>query len=255
MQDADWRPEDYREVIDGGLADMINFASTTSWLLGCHDTPRVATRYGLPLEADRPAQQVARDWLLADGATPRLDTALGERRARAAIMILLALPGSTYIYQGDELGLQEVADLPREVLEDPMASRSTKEKGRDGCRVPLPWSSDGPSYGFGQHVGHLPQPEWFAAYAVNVQEADPGSMLNLYRRALALRSELFVADDLRWDESESSVLHFARPGGVRCITNFGAEPIALPVGDILLSSAQLDQGRLPSDTTVWLRAR
>ena len=80
-------------------------------------------------------------------------------------------------------------------------------------------------------------------------------MLNLYRRALALRSELFVGDDLRWDESEPSVLHFARPGGVRCITNFGAEPIALPVGDILLSSAQLDQGRLPSDTTVWLRAR
>jgi alpha-glucosidase len=154
MQDADWRPEDYREVINSGVADMINFASTTSWLLGCHDTPRVATRYGLPLAEDRPAQQVAREWLLADGATPHLDWALGERRARAAIMILLALPGSAYIYQGDELGLQEVADLPREVLEDPMASRTTKEKGRDGCRVPLPWSADGPSYGFGERVGH-----------------------------------------------------------------------------------------------------
>lgn len=136
-----------------------------------------------------------------------------------------------------------------------MASRTTKEKGRDGCRVPLPWSADGPSYGFGQHVGHLPQPEWFAAYAVSVQEADPGSMLNLYRRALALRSELYMGNDLRWVESESSVLHFVRPGDVRCITNFGAEPIALPVGEILLTSAQLDHGRLPSDTTVWLRAR
>ena len=92
-------------------------------------------------------QQVARAWLLTDGATPRLDPALGERRARAAIMILLALPRSTYIYQGDELGLHEVADLPREALEDPMASRSTKEKGRDGCRVPLPWSPDGPCTG------------------------------------------------------------------------------------------------------------
>ena len=253
MQDADWRPEDYREVINSGVADMIN--STTSWLLGCHDTPRVATRYGLPLEEDRPAQQVARQWLLADGATPRLDPALGERRARAAIMILLALPGSAYIYQGEELGLQEVADLPREVLEDPMASRTTKEKGRDGCRVPLPWSADGPSYGFGERVGHLPQPEWFAAYAVDVQEADPSSTLNLYRRALALRSELFAGDDLRWVESGSSVLHFARPGGVRCITNFRAAPVDLPSGEILLSSGQLDQGRLPSDTTVWLRAR
>ena len=148
MQDADWRPEDYREVINSGLADMINFASTTSWLLGCHDTPRVATRYGLPLEEDRPAQQVAREWLLADGATPRLDRALGERRARAAIMILLALPGSTYIYQGDELGLQEVADLPREVLEDPdgqsldqgegpgrMPSAAAMERGRPLVRV------------------------------------------------------------------------------------------------------------------------
>ena len=254
MQDADWRPEDYRQVINGGLADMIDFASTTSWLLGCHDTPRVATRYGLPLDGDRPAQQVARDWLLADGTTPQLDTSRGERRARAAIMILLALPGSTYIYQGDELGLQEVADLPREVLEDPMARRSTKEKGRDGCRVPLPWSAEGPSYGFGQQIGHLPQPEWFAAYAVSVQEADPDSTLNLYRGALALRPELFPGDDFRWIESESSVLHFARPGGVRCITNFGAEPVALPAGEVLLSSAQPDHGRLRGDSTVWLRA-
>ena len=97
-----------------------------------------------PLEKDRLAQQVARAWLLTDGATPRPDPALGERRARAAIMISLALPGSTYIYQSDELGLHEVADLPREALEDPMASRSTKE-GSDGCRVPLPWSPEGPS--------------------------------------------------------------------------------------------------------------
>ena len=99
-------------------------------------------------------------------------------------MILLALPGSTYICQGDELGLHEVADLPREALEDPMASRSTKEKGRDGCRVPLPWIPEGPSYGFSEQAAHLPQPNWFRAYAVDVQEADPHSTLNLYRRAL-----------------------------------------------------------------------
>ena len=97
------------------MADMINCDSTTSWLLGCHDAPRVATRYGLPQEEERSALQVAQSWLLTDGTTPRLDRALGERRARAAIMILLALPGSTYIYQGDELGLQEVGDLPSEV--------------------------------------------------------------------------------------------------------------------------------------------
>ncbi len=255
MQDADWRPEHYLQVINTGLADMINFGSTTSWLLGCHDTPRVATRYGLPLEDVRSAQQVAREWLLTDGATPRLDRSLGERRARAAIMILLALPGSVYIYQGDELGLHEVGDLPRESLEDPMASRSTTEKGRDGCRVPLPWIVDGPSYGFGSQVGHLPQPEWFGAYAVSVQEADPDSTLNLYRRALALRDQLFAGSGHSWIDSEASVLHFERHGGVRCISNFSAEPIVLPDGVVLLSSVPLTDGRLPSDATAWLRMR
>ena len=253
MQDADWRAEDYRQVIDTGLADMINSGATTSWLLGCHDTPRVATRYGLPLEKDRPAYQVARAWLLTDGTTPQLDRALGERRARAAIMILLALPGSTYIYQGDELGLQEVGDLPLEVLEDPMSTRSTTDKGRDGCRVPLPWTPDGPSYGFSSGVGHLPQPDWFGAYAVSVQEADPDSTLTLYRQALALRDHLFASSSLSWVEPEPSVLHFARPGGIRCVTNFGTEPVSLPAGQVLLSSAYLDHGRLPADTTVWLR--
>jgi alpha-glucosidase len=254
MQDADWRADDYRTVINSGLHEMINNGSTTSWLLGCHDIPRVATRYGLPLEKDRPAYQVAKTWLLTDGATPRLDRALGERRARAAIMILLALPGSTYVYQGDELGLHEVADLPLEVLEDPMATRSTTEKGRDGCRVPLPWSPEGPSYGFGARACHLPQPEWFAAYAVSVQEADPDSTLNLYRRALAQRGQVFAGTDLSWVESEPEVLHFERGGRIWCMTNFGAEPVPLPSGEVLLSSAPLDGGRLPGDTTVWLRA-
>jgi alpha-glucosidase len=253
MQDADWRIEHYVQVINTGLADMINYGSTTSWLLGCHDIPRVATRYGLPFDDHRPAYRVARDWLLTDGATPRLDRALGERRARAAIMILLALPGSTYIYQGDELGLHEVADIPRHALEDPMASRSSTEKGRDGCRVPLPWTSEGQSYGFGLRTAHLPQPDWYAAYAVSVQEADPDSTLNLYRQALRLRDDLFAGSELSWMESEPSVLHFARPGGVRCVTSFGTEPVALPPGEVLLSSADLDHGRLPGDTTVWLQ--
>jgi alpha-glucosidase len=255
MQDADWQPEDYRSVINTGLSDMINSGSTTSWLLGCHDTPRVATRYGLPLEDGQPAQQVARSWLLTDGAVPRLDRMLGERRARAAIMILLALPGSIYVYQGDELGLHEVGDLPRDVLEDPLAKRSTTAKGRDGCRVPLPWTSDGPAYGFGPGAAHLPQPDWFGDYAVSVQENNVDSTLNLYRRALALRGGLFAGAELSWVDSEASVLHFERSGGVACVTNFGTEPVTLPDGELLLSSVELADGQLPSDTTAWLRMR
>jgi alpha-glucosidase len=169
-------------------------------------------------------------------------------------MILLALPGSAYIYQGEELGLHEVPDLPPEALEDPMASRSSSEKGRDGCRVPLPWSPQGASYGFGSGAAHLPQPDWFAAYAVGVQDADPDSTLNLYRDALALRRQ-FTGSDLSWVESEPSVLHFVRPGGVRSLTNFGTEPVALPTGEVLLSSAPLETNRLPGDTSVWLRMR
>jgi len=255
MQDADWRPEDFRNVINTGLADMINTGATTSWLLGCHDTPRVASRYGLPLEEGRPAQQVARSWLLTDGVAPFLDRAVGERRARAAIMILLALHGSAYIYQGEELGLHEVADLPPDALEDPMASRSATEKGRDGCRVPLPWNVDEPSFGFGSANAHLPQPDWFGEYAVGVQDADPDSTLNLYRQALKLRRELFSGSDFRWVESGPSVLHFARPAGIRCIANFEASPVVLPPGEVLLSSAPIEGGRLPADTTIWLRVR
>jgi alpha-glucosidase len=255
MQDADWRPEDFRNVINTGLADMINTGATTSWLLGCHDTPRVASRYGLPLEEGRPAQQVARSWLLTDGVAPFLDRAVGERRARAAIMILLALHGSAYIYQGEELGLHEVADLPPDALEDPMASRSATEKGRDGCRVPLPWNVDEPSFGFGSANAHLPQPDWFGEYAVSVQDADPDSTLNLYRQALKLRRELFSGSDFRWVESGPSVLHFARPAGIRCIANFEASPVVLPPGEVLLSSAPIEGGRLPADATIWLRVR
>src|SRR4029453_2996553 len=159
---------------------------------------------------------------------------------------------STYIYQGEELGLHEVPDLLPEALEDPMASRSSSEKGRDGCRVPLPWRPEGSSYGFGSGAAHLPQPHWVAAYAGSVQEANPDSTLNLYRDALALPTP-FTGSDLSWVDSEPSVLHFVGPGRVRCLTNFGAEPVALPPGEVLLSSAHLDSGRLPGDTTVWLR--
>ncbi|HKX13668.1 MAG TPA: DUF3459 domain-containing protein, partial [Propionibacteriaceae bacterium] len=105
----------------------------------------------------------------------------------------------------------------------------------------------------GSRPAHLPQPDWFGAYAVSVQDADPDSTLNLYRRALTLRGHLFPGTDLRWVESEPSVLHFERGRGVRCVTNFGAAPVALPPGEVLLSSAPLDDGQLPGDSTVWIK--
>ncbi len=255
LQEADWSWADYRRVIESGLADVAAGGSSTTWLLGCHDTPRVATRYGLPSVPGRSAQQVARDWLLTDGRRPPVDPALGLRRARAAALVLFALPGSAYVYQGEELGLPEVGDLPREVLADPMATRSQgREKGRDGCRVPLPWSPEGPSLGFGPGSAHLPQPASFAAHAVAVQLTDPHSTLNLYRAAIRLRRELTVGGELRWAPQHEPALHFVRGEVWHCVTNFGSAPLELPPGRLLLASAPLQAGRLAPDTTAWVQA-
>jgi alpha-glucosidase len=257
MQEADWDPAAYRRVIDSGLSDL-GKGNTPTWLLGCHDTPRVATRYALPRRPDRTAQQVAREWLLTDGRDPAVEPSLGERRARAAILVLLALPGSTYIYQGDELGLPEVPDLPPEELQDPMAFRSGgKEKGRDGCRVPLPWTSDGPSFGFGPGPARPSQPGWFADYAVDRQAARTNSTLALYRTALYRRRSLLAGDDFRWHQTTSDqVVAFTRAGDWLSITNFGPEPVTLPSGELLLTSNPLLADReLPADTTAWLWSR
>jgi alpha-glucosidase len=169
--------------------------------------------------------------------------------------MMLALPGSAYLYQGEELGLHEVGDLPEDVLQDPVFLRSGGEfKGRDGCRVPLPWISDGPSLGFGSGRPHLPQPGWFAGCSVEAEESDPESTLSLYRRALHLRRELREAGEgLAWIEPDgSNVLHFRRPGGWHSLTNFGPQPVAVPQGEVVLSSAPLVDGLLPSDTTAWV---
>ncbi len=163
---------------------------------------------------------------------------MGLRRARAATLFMLALPGSAYLYQGEELGLPEVADLPADALQDPIWLRTGHtQKGRDGCRVPLPWDADGDSLGFGVGRGWLPQPAGFAPLAVATQLADPDSTLQLYRRALRLRRELQTDEVLEWVATDSpDVLHFARPGGWHCVTNFGTEPVALPAGEVRVAS-------------------
>lgn len=261
MQEANFDAADFRRVIESGLADMTTSGAATTWLLGCHDSPRVASRYGLPVAPEEKSQLVARQWLTTDGRHPSLDAKLGLHRARAAALLLFALPGSTYVYQGDELGLPEVADLPAEVLTDPMATRSGGvEKGRDGCRVPLPWTREGTSYGVGSGPAHLPQPASFADLSVEAQEDDPASTLALYRQAIRLRHALAAGDDLTWLDSPDDVLAFRRPAaGARqwiCVTNFGSAPVALPPGDIVASSEHLlSRGGvvdLPGAATAWI---
>lgn len=128
------------------------------------------------------------------------------------------------------------------------------EVGRDGCRVPLPWSVEGTSFGFGNGRAHLPQPDWFSRYAVEAQDGTEGSTLELYRTALRLRRELQADEELEWVETGNpEILHFRRPGGWQPVTKFGDTAVDLPAGTVLVSSAILKDGKLPANTTAWLR--
>jgi alpha-glucosidase len=253
---ADFDAGEFREIIARNLAEATESGASSTWVFSNHDVVRHATRYGLPQGGGRHAQgQDGKGWLLAGAPVEELDVELGLRRARAATLLMLALPGSAYLYQGEELGLQEVAEIPDAERQDPTFFRNKGvEIGRDGCRVPLPWAPEGTSFGFGAGGAHLPQPAWFSRYAVAAQDGVEDSTLELYRKALKLRRELQTSEELQWQESGSAdVLRFSRPGGWQTVTNFGDAPVNLPAGEVLVSSGPLDGGRLPANTTVWLR--
>jgi alpha-glucosidase len=224
-------------------------------VLSNHDITRHATRYA---RLDRTGGGVADDERVRPD-TP-LDPELGLRRARAAVLLLLGLPGSAYVYQGEELGLPEVVDLPEEILADPIWERSGhRVRGRDGCRVPVPWEPDGPSLGFGSGEPWLPQPADWGNLSVQAQQGVDGSTLELYRSALRLRRELLAGGELEWLDSPAGSLVFRRrtpAGAVVCAVNLDAQAIDLPTYDrVLLSSVPLDDGhplRLPGDAAVWL---
>ncbi|QPZ37931.1 glycoside hydrolase family 13 protein [Paramicrobacterium chengjingii] len=254
LLEADFDAGQFLEIVSTNLAEAQIAGSSTTWVFSNHDVVRHATRYGLPARGGRDVKQGS-EWLLSGGTEPELDIATGLRRARAASLFMLGLPGSAYLYQGEELGLGEVADIPADQHQDPAYFHNPGvDPGRDGCRVPLPWTVDGPSFGFGPARAHLPQPEWFGSLSVEAESGDPSSTLNLYRRALALRAELQTAESLEWQGSDArSVLHFRRANGWEVVTNFGPEAIPLPAGEVLVSSGLLDDGTLPGETTVWLR--
>jgi alpha-glucosidase len=202
----DWNADAIRRSIDESLAAL----PIVTWVLENHDVTRIVTRFG-------------------------------AREARAAALLLLALPGPVFLYQGQELGLEEV-DLPDEVRQDPIFKRTRGErKGRDGCRVPIPWERRLPAHTW------LPQPPGWSAQSVEAQLDDDGSMLSLYRRALALRPSGAFA----WRESEPGVLSFDRDG-LTCVVNFGPSSVELPPGRVDLASD--DVGRmLPPSTGAWIR--
>lgn len=250
-----WDAAELRASIDLMLAAHAPVGAPSTWVLSNHDVTRPVTRYGREDSSFAFARK-------RFGTPTDLD--LGRRRARAAALLTAALPGSLYLYQGDELGLPEV-ELPREVLEDPMHFRSGGvDPGRDGCRVPLPWRGVAAPFGFSPEVPDgdgtvavpwLPQPAEWAALTVQAQESDPASMLWLYRQALRIRRREGSLGDgtLTWLPSEPTALVFQRGDDVVNVTNLGTAPMALPDHDrILLSSTPLVGGMLPPDSTAWL---
>ena len=251
---APWSADQFRNVISENLALAAASGSSTTWVLSNHDVVRHATRYGNQAHELSPTDDPVE--LLARANPVTQDRVLGARRARAATLLLLALPGSTYLYQGEELGLFEVAEIAPEQRQDPQFFRTGGTAiGRDGCRVPLPWTNEGASYGFGPAAPHLPQPDWFADYTVAVESTDPDSSLSLYRTALRLRRELQDAEGLTWSESGPGIVHFQRPNGWHSLTNFGPADASLPAdAEVLLTSGPLTtDGEVPADTTVWWR--
>jgi alpha-glucosidase len=195
--------------------------------------------------------------MLSNGTSHPLDADSGTKNALAATVYILGLPGSTYMYQGEELGLHEVTDIPESEIQDPQYLRNLKiDKGRDGCRVPLPWTATGSSFGFGSGGAHLPQPKWFSDYAVEVEEKDANSPLAIYRKALALRKELQTKEEIKWHKTtDVSVLHYSRPNGWNVIINFRAENYQMPKGELLLSTRPVVNGKIPAGTTVWFKKK
>ncbi len=229
--EAPWSAEDFADAIDGSLKAMAGVGAPCTWVLSNHDVVRHTTRYG--------------------------GGALGQARGRAATMISLSLPGAAYVYNGDELGLENV-ELPDEVLQDPTWERSGHtERGRDGERVPLPWAGSEPPFGFGSSPQTwLPMPAEWQAFTVEAELADPDSTLRLYQRALRLRRELteLHGSSFDWVQAPAGCLAYRRGPNLVVYLNAGDAPVELADGEVLLASGPIPDGTLPPNTAVWLRS-
>jgi alpha-glucosidase len=217
----DWSYDGIRGAIEQTLGTLASVGATPTWVLESHDVPRLPARYG--------------------------GGPVGLRRARAALLLLLALPGTSFLYQGQELGLEEV-DVPDDRRRDPIFRRTAGTRiGRDGCRVPIPWTEEAPGFGFSTGEPWLPMPADWGSRSVDAERADAGSMLELVRSAIAARP----AGGFSWLDSPAGTIAFRR-GDLECLVNVEAEQQRLPRAKFLLTSEPLD-GTLPTGTAAWLR--
>ena len=218
-----WDAERMRETIDRTLDALGAVGTPATWVFENHDVNRLPTRYG--------------------------GGEAGRRRARAATLLLFGLPGTSFTYQGQELGLEEV-DLPDDVRQDPVFVHTHgARKGRDGCRVPIPWTKQPPAFGFTDGEPWLPMPQDWGGVSVEAQEGNPDSTLALYRSALRLRPH---DDDFAWRESPQGTMIFDR-GDLTCAVNFEADELELPKGQLVLASEPGITTTLPPNTAAWIK--
>jgi len=225
---AEFDTVEIREAIENSLAAAHLAGSPPTWTLSNHDVEREVSRYG--------------------------DGAAGLARARAMALVMLALPGAVFVYNGEELGLPNV-DLPDDVLQDPVWERSGREeRGRDGCRVPMPWSGDRPPFGFSDTPDTwLPMPPDWSGVTVEGQDGVAGSTLSLFRRAIELRHERGdLGEVIEWQEAPDGALAFRGHDGVVCVLNAGTRPVPLPEGTVLIASEELVDGALPPNCAAWI---
>ncbi|MCC3276690.1 glycoside hydrolase family 13 protein [Arthrobacter sp. zg-Y20] len=247
-----WHAPAVRHVIESSLRAFDKVGAPTTWVLSNHDVVRHASRFGITTHQERPGDGIG-------SSDPQPDYGLGISRARAATLLMLGLPGGVYLYQGEELGLPDHTTLPDEYRQDPTFHRTEGARlGRDGCRVPLPWTPDAPALGFSDAgQAWLPQPEGWNALARGVQQADPDSTLNLYRTALELRRSLDLGNgSLAWypGYDPESVLAFVN-GGTAALMNMGSDPVPLPDGELVacsINGAVMDGYLLPNHSA-WVR--
>ena len=248
-----WSAGELREIVTASLQATDAVGAPTTWVLSNHDLVRHASRFGYPA-GTRLGNGIGAD-------DPQPDAALGMQRARAASLLMLALPGSAYLYQGEELGLPEHTTLPDDMRQDPTWLRSGHvHRGRDGCRVPLPWQADAPSYGFGPGpLSWLPQPTVWRELALDVQREVPGSTYETYRAALGLRRSLELGTgSLTWLTGWGEDIVALANRDVTVLANVGPTDLELPAGTVVLVSSgeprEVDGVVIvPADTTVWAR--
>jgi alpha-glucosidase len=254
-----WEPTYLTGMINRAVIAMSEVGAPPSWVFNNHDVTRSVDRFDLGLQN----QQV--NTFERQGDPAKFDIARGTQRARAGALLMLALPGGAYIYQGEELAVPEVRDIPEDRLTDPIWKMSEyKDRGRDGCRVPIAWkSSPAGAFGFSTNAdlqpdqAWLPQSPWWGSYSVESQVGVTGSTHTLYAQALAIRkSEAGLGDGpMTWIEAGKDVITFSRPGNFACYVNFG-DPIEMPSGaQILLASGEISGNLIPTDTAVWLRLK